>query len=109
MTVRILLREKEIVMSRKYFDKMLDNFDTHDLLDCVYKNIETDEIKIDKSVDCVDCEDCMDCTRCSDCNECTDCTECYWCDSCTNCVDCDSCEGLVDCVGWRYNKPPIGE
>lgn len=112
MTVRILLREKEIVMSREHFNTMLRHFDTHDLLDCVDKDIETDEIKIDKSVDCQECTDCMDCTYCSECYGCQNCINCDWCESCDNCVDCGSCTNchgcneLTNCVGWVDNKPP---
>jgi len=111
MTVRIVLREKEIVMDRALFMEILAGCSMYACVE-LRRAISHDEdgkfAKIDRSVDCKDCTDCMNCEYCEDCDYCTNCKDCYWCENCEDCKDCDNClncAGLVGCDGWVNNEP----
>jgi hypothetical protein len=110
MTIRIVLREKEIVMDRVDFMEMLAGRGVyhHDLRRAIETDEDTQFARIDRSRDCNECDDCMNCEYCEDCDYCTNCDSCCWCENCENCKDCDSClncSGLSGCIGWVNNEP----
>jgi hypothetical protein len=111
MTIRIVLREKEIVMDRAIFMEILagrSEYARHDLRFTIENDKDSEFARIDRSHDCKECDDCMNCEFCEDCDYCTNCDSCYWCENCENCKDCDSClncSGLSGCIGWVNNEP----
>jgi hypothetical protein len=111
MTIRIVLREKEIVMDRAIFMEILAGRGKDACVE-IQRAIRKDEdgkyAKIDRNVDCEHCLDCLCCEYCDNCDNCINCKSCDSCDRCTNCTacyDCLNCTGLSGCLGWINNEP----